>query len=227
MNTKISAIICVFNEEKTIKEIVTTICDYFFDEVIVVNDGSIDKTSEILKELKVRYNFINFTLKQNKGKGYAMAKGVEIATNDIVLFIDADLSNLKAEHLSELVIPIINNKADMVLGQATETMINYRINPFKSLTGERTLFRKDVVPILEKMKHSQFGVETLINLYYKSKGKRVKYVILSALKHPTKFEKTTKTRAIKEFVKEGRQIAITTFNNFDLITSSIKNKLNK
>lgn len=225
MNKKTSAIICAFNEEKTIKDVVSIICDYFFDEVIVVNDGSIDKTYEILKELSKKYSFKNITLDKNMGKGYAMATGIENAINNIIVFIDADLSNLKDEHFFELITPIINDKADMVLGQATETLINYSINPFKSFTGERALFRKDIIPILDKMKHSRFGVETLINLYYQSKEKRVKYVMLSQLKHPTKFDKTTKTQAFKEFVKEGHQIALTVFNNFDLITSSIKNKI--
>jgi len=49
--------------------------------------------------------------------------------------------------------------------------------------------------------------------------------MLSGLKHPTKFDKVSKKQALKELVKEGHQIALTAFKNFDLITSSIKNKL--
>jgi hypothetical protein len=101
----------------------------------------------------------------------------------------------------------------MVLGQANETLINYSINPFKSFTGERALLKKDILPIVEKMKHSKFGVETLINLYYQSEGKTVKYVMLDRLKHPSKFDKTTTSQAIKELIKEGHQIALTAFRN--------------
>ena len=115
----------------------------------------------------------------------------------------------------------------MVLGQATETLINYSINPFKSFSGQRSLLKKDILPIVNKMKHSRFGVETLINLYYQSEGKKVKYVMLDGLKHPTKFDKTTTPEAIKELVKEGHQIALTAFKNFDLITKRIKNKIYK
>jgi hypothetical protein len=77
----------------------------------------------------------------------------------------------------------------MVLGQATETLINYSLNPFKSLTGERALLRKDILPLIEKMKEARFGVETLINLYYQSECKVFKYVMLNGLIHPTKFSK--------------------------------------
>ncbi len=221
---KTTAIICVYNEEETIKEVINVVTDYFFDEVIVVNDGSSDKTDKIVKELNNLHNLKYISLPKNKGKGYAMAIGIENATGEVITFIDADLSNLTEEHFSQLLSPVFFNEADMVLGQANETLINYSLNPFKSFTGERSLLKKDVLPILNKMKHSRFGVETLINLYYQSEGKRVKYVMLDGLKHPTKFDKVSTSQAMKEFVREGHQIALTAFKNFDLITKSLKNK---
>lgn len=224
---KISAIICVYNEEETVKEVVTTVCNYFFDEVIVVNDGSTDGTDKILTELLNLPSLKYITLPKNKGKGHAMATGIENSTGDIIVFIDADLSNLKQEHFEQLITPILSNECDMVLGQATETLIDYKYNPFKSFTGERALLKKDILPILEEMKTSKFGVETLINLYYQSHEKSVKYVMLSGLKHPTKFDKSNKFQAMREFVLEGHQIAITAFNNFNLISKVIKNNLNK
>ena len=222
---KATAIICVYNEADTIKDVVITASDYFFDEVIVVNDGSTDKTDSILKEIKDLHNFKYIVFPENKGKGSAMATGIENASSEIIVFIDADLSNLKEDHFHQLITPVFNKKADMVLGQPTETLINYSINPFKSFTGQRALLKKDVLPLVDKMRHSRFGVETLINLYYQSEGKTVKYVMLSGLKHPTKFDKTSTSQAMKEFAKEGHQIALTAFKNFDLITKAIKNSI--
>lgn len=225
---KISAIICAYNEEKTVKEVVTTVCDYFFNEVIVVNDGSTDGTDKILIELLNLPSLKYISLPENKGKGYAMATGVENSTGDIIVFIDADLSNLKEEHFEQLITPIFSNEADMVLGQATETLINYKLNPFKSFTGERAMLKKDILPILEEMKTSKFGVETLINLYYQAHEKRVKYVMLDGLKHPTKFDKaSSQSTAIKEFVLEGHQIALAAFNSFNLLTKIVKNQIKK
>lgn len=224
---RITAIICAYNEQETIKKVAITALDYFFDEIIIVNDGSTDKTDEILKELSKLYDFKYIVLPENKGKGFAMATGIKNTESEIILFIDADLLNLKDGHFLHLLIPVIENEADMVLGQATETLINYKYNPFKSFTGERVLLKKDILPILDKMKHSRFGVETLINLYYQSEGKRIKYVMLEGLKHPTKFDKTSSSQAAKEFAKEGHQIALTIFKNFDLITKSIKNSISR
>ncbi len=222
---KVTAIICAFNEEKTIEFVIRSAsANYLIDELIVVNDGSTDNTGKIIERLKGDISITDIHFTENKGKGYAMATGVEKAINEAIVFIDADLSELNQDHYYQLLIPIMEDKADMVLGQATETLINYSVNPFKSLTGERALLKKDILPIVGKMKHSRFGVETLINLFYQSQGKTVNYVMLKGLKHPTKFDKVSKQQAIKEFVKEGHQIALTAFKNFDLITSSVKNR---
>lgn len=223
----VSAIICAFNEEKTVTDVVVKVANYYFDEIIVVNDGSSDQTDLNLKRISKYCNFKYIVLPENKGKGFAMATGIENASGDIIVFIDADLSNLQEGHFFKLITPIRNDEADMVLGQATETLINYKINPFKSFTGERALLKKDILPILEGMKSSKFGVETLINLYYQAQEKRVKYVMLTGLTHPTKFEKTNQYQATKEFVFEAHQIALTAFNNFSLITKVIRNNFNK
>lgn len=222
-----SAIICAYNEAATIKDVVLKVSDYFFDEVIVVNDGSTDETDLILQEMGGVHNFKFVTLHENKGKGYAMATGIESTASDIIVFIDADLSNLLEDHFAQLITPLINNEADMVLGQATETLINYNLNPFKSFTGERSLLRGDILSLVDKMKESRFGVETLINLYYQSEGKTVKYVMLDKLEHPTKFDKTSVSKAMKEYVREGHQIALTAFKNYDLVTKSVKSRISK
>ena len=221
-----SVIICVYNEEKTIRDVVLSVSgSLIVGEIIVVNDGSTDGTKKIIDELKRDFGILTIHLEKNKGKGYAMAVGIENATNEIIVFIDADLSNLQKEHFAQLVSPVLNKEADMVLGQATETLIDYSVNPFKSFTGQRALIKNDVLPLVDKMKDSRFGVETLINLYYQSEGKTIKYVMLQGLKHPTKFEKVSKLQAVKEFIKEGNQIAVTAFKNFHLLTGSIKKTL--
>jgi hypothetical protein len=62
----------------------------------------------------------------------------------------------------------------MVLGQPSETFIDYRVYPFKSLTGQRALLKNDILPILDDIREIRFGVEIFINLYFQAKGKQKK-----------------------------------------------------
>jgi glycosyltransferase involved in cell wall biosynthesis len=218
----VAAIICAYNEEDTISEVLISIYSSgLFDEIIVVNDGSTDKTKDLIEGCKESCNLVDIHLLKNKGKGYAMAVGIEKSQSEIIVFVDADLKKSSAlqlkEPLSQLIKPIRNGEADMVLGQPYVTILNYKINPFKSLTGERSVKREDILKITSKMQDSNFGVETLINLYYQSSGKVVKYILLPELDHLTKFNKVSFLSATKQYIKEGHEIACSAIKNCDLI----------
>jgi glycosyltransferase involved in cell wall biosynthesis len=221
---KASIIICTYNEEKTIADVLVACCTLNPEyEIIVVDDGSTDNTENILNDLSERYSFRYERLNKNMGKSWAMAHGVQISKNEIILFFDADVSNIKKEHFVELVKPIANNTADMVLGQPSETLIDYRINPFKALTGERAVKKKDLLPILNEIKDIGFGVETFLNLYYQAQGKRIKYVLLKELKHPSTYEKSGSVSiATKKYMDEGKEIAMTILNHHDLINKRME-----
>ncbi len=224
MEKKVSIVICAYNEEETIEYVVRT-CHKFNPkaEIMVVDDGSQDRTPEILASLESEIPIKVVKLEENRGKSFAMATGVEKAKHEIILFFDADVTGIREKHFRQLLDPMLINppEADMVVGSPSETLINYRINPFRNLTGERTLFREDLLPILEDIRYIQFGVETYINLYFQSRGKSIKYTLLEGLSHPTKYKKTTSGAATREFVEEGRQIAETLLGNYDLILKSI------
>ena len=221
---KASIIICTYNEERTIADVLIACCKLNPDyEIIVVDDGSTDNTENILNELSIRYLFRYERLHKNMGKSWAMAHGVEISENNIILFFDADVSNIKKEHFDALLNPIIDKTADMVLGQPSETLIDYHINPFKALTGERALLRKDIIPILNEIRDIRFGVETFLNLYYQAQGKRINYVLLMGLIHPSTYEKSGSVNtATKKYLNEGKEIAITLMNNQDLINQRVE-----
>jgi glycosyltransferase involved in cell wall biosynthesis len=224
----VSLVICAYNEEYTIQYVLNKCRKFNPDaEIIVVDDGSEDSTPEKIAEVKKTCGITQITLPKNQGKSHAMALGIENAKQEIILFFDADVTGIRKGHFEKLLQPLSGEEpeADMVLGAPLETLINYRFNPFRSLTGERSLFRKDVIPIIDKIKDIRFGVETFLNLYYQAHGKKVKYTTLEGLTHPTKYEKASVTQATREYISEGRQIAEAMLNNYDLILKRIGNSL--
>ena len=91
---KLSIIVPVFNEEKTILTVLKKLNDLKKQhqniQIIVINDGSRDNSLEILEKNKFLFDtLISYTT--NKGKGNAVKKGLESAYGDYVTFQDADL----------------------------------------------------------------------------------------------------------------------------------------
>jgi glycosyltransferase involved in cell wall biosynthesis len=115
---KLSIIIPVFNEERTVAEILKRVFDLPLDfekEIIVINDGSKDRTGEILQELKKSLDFVLLTHAQNKGKGAAIRTGIKSATGDIFLIQDADLEYEPNDYVI-LIEPFLKNGASVVYG---------------------------------------------------------------------------------------------------------------
>ncbi|MCE9629062.1 MAG: glycosyltransferase family 2 protein [Candidatus Vogelbacteria bacterium] len=93
---KLSIIIPCYNEQETLPELLNKVVslslENWLTEIIIVNDGSTDETSQILQNFKERYPFlIIYNLPKNQGKGSAIKSGLTLATGDFVIIQDADL----------------------------------------------------------------------------------------------------------------------------------------
>jgi len=94
----ISVVIPAFNEERRVGSTLEAIADYLDaagleHEIVVVDDGSRDRTAEVVREAAARHPRIRLTtLARNSGKGAAVRAGVAATAGDEVLFTDADLA---------------------------------------------------------------------------------------------------------------------------------------
>lgn len=135
---ELSVIVPAYNEEKRIPSFLKSLVEYskkhFNDyEIIIVNDGSKDKTGDVVREIirKDRNSRI-ISYKKNQGKGYAVRKGILESKGKYVLFIDAD-GSIAPNH-----IPMMAEKLkdyDVVVGSRRMKKSGVKASWFRVLIG--------------------------------------------------------------------------------------------
>ncbi len=204
-NYKISVIVPVYNEEKTVYSVLNALknCSYI-DEIICVNDGSSDNTTVMVKKTP-GVKLVSF--KRNHGKAYAIAHGIRRTIGDIIVFMDGDILGINDNTVQKLIEPLIKNKYDGTVGYP---YCNHLDKLFYSISGERAYFRKHLIPHLKTIEKKGYGLELYLN--YLFKDKKIKLIPLRGLKNCLKHEKQSFDIAAKLTLIEG----------IDLITEIIK-----
>ena len=196
---KLSVIIPVYNEEKSILEVINKVKKVNLSnvtrEIIIVDDFSTDNTKNILTKLNDNDLKIFFHQK-NQGKGAAIRTALNHATGDIILIQDADLEYNPKEY-GKLLKPIMENRTKVVYGSRIEAIRKnlkkmYKIHYFGNLfltimtnilygakitdmeTGYK-VFRKEVIKDM-KLKAKRFDFEPEITAKILKKGYKIKEV---------------------------------------------------
>ncbi|MBL9165039.1 MAG: glycosyltransferase family 2 protein [Planctomycetaceae bacterium] len=188
----VSVVIPVFNERDTVVEIVRRVQAVgIHQEIILVDDFSMDGTRQILVELAreddVRIMFHGY----NRGKGAALRTGFQQASGDVVLVQDADLE-YNPNDLPRLLAPIESGEADVVYGSRfltnpaqdksrTHRFGNWLLTQASNLaTGQRLtdmetcykVFRREVLDAIE-LEQNRFGFEPEITAKISRLGYRI------------------------------------------------------
>jgi glycosyltransferase involved in cell wall biosynthesis len=196
---KLSVVMPVYNESKTIREIVRRVLDVPIEkEILIVDDGSTDGTREILRELDGKDGVRVFLQPVNQGKGAAVSVGFRFAEGDVVVVQDADLEYDPNEY-PRLLAPIVDGHADVVYGSRFLGGGARRVLYFWHTVGNRFLtlasnmftnlnltdmetcykmFRREVVQSMQ-IESRRFGIEPEITAKVARRGYRIFEVPIS------------------------------------------------
>jgi len=222
----LSVIIPVYNEELTVGNVIDRVklalqkigLEY---EIIVVDDHSYDFSLDVVRE---HYSKL-YTLKQHMGKGYALRAGFAKAKGDIIVTLDSDGSH-RPEELERVLIPILKNKTDLVIGSrylnqknvATRKLNAFGVRIFNSLiqlltgtavTDSQSGYRAMKSKVLENLSLRSGGYEIESEMLVKIARRRFR-----VREVPVSFEQRTYGRSTLDPIIDGLRILMSILTSY-------------
>jgi dolichyl-phosphate beta-glucosyltransferase len=162
----ISVIIPAYNEEKRLGKTLskwqeflrTAILNYEIKEIIIVDDGSEDKTAEIAESFKKQLPIKIIKISQNHGKGNAVRNGVAASAGDLIFIYDADAAALPGE-LNKLFFQV--NGVDIVIGSRIALGAKINMSLLRRLAG--MCFHLLCRPLVPGIKDASCGAKLFKN----------------------------------------------------------------
>jgi len=182
------------------------------DKIVVIDDGSTDNTAEIAEKAGA----VVISLKENRGKGYAMKKALEHIDCDIIGFVDGDVG-LSSSEIGKLIEPVINDEVDFTIAQFPKAEKNTNVKGGfglvkklakkgvyyytgkeieTSLSGQRVYKRK----VVDSMKYipTNYGIEIAMTIQAINNGFSFKEI-------PVNMKHRYTDRSLKGFKHRGKQ----------------------
>ncbi len=181
-----AVVIPAYNEEATVASIVKLALEANLGLVLVVDDGSTDKT----KENSLAAGAAVLKIIENVGKGGAVWLAAKTLQTKAIVLIDADLTGLKSQHIIDLAKPVLNDEVDMTRGNFSggrwQTTAAQNISP--QLNGQRGILREKLLALPDFSK-SRYGIEIAITKGAKKNNWRTANIDLKDVSQIMKEEK--------------------------------------
>ncbi len=201
---KVAVIIPAFNEEKTIRAIVSVAkLSSLVSEVIVVSDGSNDHTAEYARQSgadKV------IECRVNRGKAETLATGINATSSEIIVFLDADVLGLTTQHIDTLIAPVLSRKCSMHVGLRDRSWLYRKLGKFLPLISGERAFVRSIFTHLNPYFLSGFRIEVGMNAYCRVHQLRVCATVLREVTIRKKYQKVKLHRALFQYVRMTQQV---------------------
>ena len=203
MQARIAAIVPAYNEEKTIANVVRPLVGsgLFFD-VIVVSDGSADKTAEEAK----RAGAVVYELPRNRGKGQALQHGVTMTDAEILFFCDADLYGFKKENIEAVLAPVLSGAAAMSVGIRDRGRFLSWISMHTPLIGGERAMIRGVFEHIPDVLVKGFMVEMALNMHCRRHGLKVARIMMPGVTIRKKMQKVGFWIGLLQYIKMFWQV---------------------
>ncbi|HXQ14911.1 MAG TPA: glycosyltransferase family 2 protein [Caulobacteraceae bacterium] len=216
----ISCIVCAYNEADRIRNILDVIVGHpTLGEVIVVNDGSTDETEALIRS----YPTIRvLTHTPNRGKTYALSRGIAAARYDHLMLLDADLAGITAADIDALAAPVMRGEAEVSISLRSNSLWVYRQLGLDFVSGERVVPKwllKSAVTAMQKL--PRWGGEVFMNEIFIRQGCRIAVVRWRRVLNIRKYQKVGAWRGA---LAEAKMIADATrvLTPLGLITQNLR-----
>jgi glycosyltransferase involved in cell wall biosynthesis len=159
---RISCIVCAYNEAERIGAILEAVNRHpALHEVIVVNDGSTDATEALLADYP-QVRVISYA--PNRGKTYALSRGIAVARGEFLMLLDADLAGVRAADIQALANPVVDGWADVSISLRRNSLALYRSIGLDFVSGERVIparLGREAITAMQRL--PRWGGEAFIN----------------------------------------------------------------
>lgn len=203
-NPRVAAIIPAYNEEKTIKPILEILkASPSIDEVILISDGSTDRTRDIGDEVGIA---ISHQLPLHLGKGKAMQHGVAHTDAPILFFLDADLKGLNESHIQAILKPVVEGKKVMNVGIRDRGPLAMKLAAHLPLIGGERAMKRFVFEDIPEPYKQGFMVEGALNYFCRSRGLSYGTSPCPGLKIRRKMQKVGVAKGLIQYIKMFYQV---------------------
>ena len=241
---KVSCIIPAYNEEETIENVIKIVKKIdLIDEIVVVDDGSDDKTYEevIKNDVKVVKH------EKNRGKGGAIKTGIKNSNGDVLFFFDADIKEIDIEKLKEMIKCVKDDKFDVSIGYfdspyfQTFTEVHYKNLmkllfpeviekiPKGHLSGQR-VFKRKIIEMLELKDGFDLELSMNMGVTFLERDVKINFVNLGEIKvKPKGYQKGMEVigKSIIDYSKKYKRFGRIKESSFDKAVNSLSKIINE